>query len=919
MPRTRARRLIISATVVMLAAVGAIAVAGTASAATGDITLGQSLTFTSDNGAGSVTASAGTIGAGTDNGCQGGFINLEIPAAVTNGGTVGPDGVKGSGATAPGTACPVTTGADPRGEGGQYRMMTNLWDDNTTWNCANITGTRAANANCQATGDLKTSSNLLLAIDSQKTADGVNGRQYEYNKFDANTYFSNGRPGFSPASCPQTGTFVDNTVTPPVTKGNTDLPCHWTPTQAHFPSSYPAMYKGCNFAQCSFAKGTDPTNQTNGPVQPSAALPTPLSSVLSLNSHWVVNLPTQDGTGIPKAPTDGVYDVAYDIWLDRGDNTAINAFPKFSGVGEGLPGQAYNLEQNNGAEVMLWINNSGYTHPGSALGTSAANVITPAGKFIGTYGDSSGTAWDVWIGRQNMPDAVDATGAPTKGGPLAQWKCHYAQDRVTPLTNDQSVGTNNRTLPSSQNTHCSQWNIVTYVRQTGVSDFQFDTSEFLFNALNYNAGDSNLMNNVGNPAMSAADLKSYLAGVCPAQPVAAPTQLGNTAPGRCVSPNWWLTSVQTGMEVWSLPANGGSANAGSKLGTKFFSVNPMTALGTSNPNNTGITGQAMHVAGGTPTKYRATVHFNDEWVLSYSGCPSAMAGATAQYNIDTTAPASHVQGMMTQATANSGLWESAPAVLPLNPGHDNTSITITGLPTCGDPAPAGNVFVDPSGHVVTRSGMPIDGASVTIGRCTVANPTPNMACPPPALNLIVPQTLTETTPATNPADGSGPGSFRWDVQAGQYTVTASAPGCTTRTIGPLSVPPPQVGLLIVLDCAPTAPGIRAVSGGTYTDPASGGGGTLPTQVVVRGGGIPPHGYCADIFVTNNTSAPVEWNTSFAVPGNQHINQMWNIVLTQGGNPNTATNVHADAGSQSWNKILQPGATTHDIGFCTVFS
>lgn len=903
MRHTRVRSLAGSATVMLLAAAGALVAAGPARAATGDITLGQTLTFTSDNGSGSATASAGTVGAGTDNGCQGGFINLEIPAAVTNAGAVGPDGVKGSGASAPGVSCPVNNAADPRGEGGQYRMMTNLWDDNTTWNCADITGARATNANCQGAVDQKASSNLLLAVDSQKTTDGTNGRQYEYNKFDANTYFPNGRPGFSAATC---------------SPASTDLPCHWTPTQAHFPSSYPAMYKGCNFAQCSFAKGTDPTTQTNGPVQASAALPTPLSSVLSLNSHWVVNLPTQDGTGIPKAPTDGVYDVAYDIWLDRGDNTAVNAFPKFSGTGETLPGQAYNLEQNNGAEVMLWINNSGYTHPGSA--PSSANVITPAGKLVGTYSDSNGAAWDVWIGRQNMPDAVNLSGSPTQGGPLPQWNCHYQQDRITPLTNDQSNGTNGRLIPSSQNTHCSQWNIVTYVRQTGVSDFQMDTSQFLFNALNYNAGDSNLAANVANPAMSTAALQGYLATVCPAQPNAGATTLGNTAPGQCVSPNWWLTSVQTGMEVWNLPANGGSNTAGSKLGTKFFSVDPMTALGTNKAGNTGITGETMHVnPGTTPTQYSATVHFNDEWVLSYSGCPSPTAGATAQFNIDTTGPSTHVQGTMTQAVANSGLWESAPAVQPLNPGHDKTSISITGLPTCGDPPATGNVFVDPSGHVVTRSGMPIDGATVTIGRCTAANPAPGVACPAPALNLITPQTVSETTPATDPADGSGPGSFRWDVQPGQYTVTAGAPGCNTQTIGPLSVPPPQVGLLITLDCASTAPGLKAVSGGTYTAPPTTAGGSLPTQVVVRGGGIPPHGYCADIFVTNNTSAPVQWNTSFPVPGNQHINQMWNIVLTQGGNPNTATNVHADANSQSWNGILQPGATTHDIGFCTVFS
>src|SRR5581483_1405555 len=91
---------------------------------------------------------------------------------------------------------------------------------------------------------------------------------------------------------------------------------------------------------------------------------------------------------------------------------------------------------------------------------------------------------------------------------------------------------------------------------------------------------------------------------------------------------------------------------------------------------------------------------------------------------------------------------------------------------------------------------------------------------------------------------------------------------------------------------------------------------LPTSVVVRPPGVRPisqGGYCADVYVTNNTSAPVEWFTSFAIPDSQHINQSWNMVLTQQGG--LATNVHADPGNP-WNKILQPGQTTSSTGFCT---
>jgi len=38
-----------------------------------------------------------------------------------------------------------------------------------------------------------------------------------------------------------------------------------------------------------------------------------------------------------------------------------------------------------------------------------------------------------------------------------------------------------------------------------------------------------------------------------------------------------------------------------------------------------------------------------------------------------------------------------------------------------------------------------------------------------------------------------------------------------------------------------------------------------------------------VYVTNNTGAPVEWVTSFNVPGNYKIKQKWNMSLTQTAN------------------------------------
>ena len=497
-----------------------------------------------------------------------------------------------------------------------------------------------------------------------------------------------------------------------------------------------------------------------------------------------MNLPTANpaqNNGNPVAPTDGVYDVAYDIWLDRGDNTAINQFPKFSSGGssnELLPDSAFNLEQNNGAEVMLWINNSGYAGPNGPDGT-AGHVITPAGKFVGTYTDSTSAVWDVWIGRQNKPNG-DGT-----GGPPGSFNCHFQADNVTPAD-----------TTTARNSHCTQWNIVTYVRQTGTKDFNQDTVEFLYNALNYNAGDPNLTSNLQNiPA--GLDVAAYLRSVCPQQPVVNGTNIGSTDPGQCVSPTWWLTSVQTGMEVWNLAGNGGSATIGQKLGTRVFMVNPMTALGdpAAAATNTGITGKVIHPDSSTfPTRFRPTIHFNDTWILSYSGCPSADANATASYRVHygNGVPDTVGTNAMRQTAANSGIWEAS--VPGVNPGHDSSQVSVEGLP-CGDPNLSGNVFIDPSGHVITRNGLAINGAQVTIGECTSANPPANTACPAAPLADITPARATETTPdPVTVADNSGPGAFRWDVAPNHlYTVTASAPGCTTQTIGPLPVPPGPEG------------------------------------------------------------------------------------------------------------------------------
>ncbi|WP_169734138.1 IPT/TIG domain-containing protein [Hamadaea tsunoensis] len=145
-----------------------------------------------------------------------------------------------------------------------------------------------------------------------------------------------------------------------------------------------------------------------------------------------------------------------------------------------------------------------------------------------------------------------------------------------------------------------------------------------------------------------------------------------------------------------------------------------------------------------------------------------------------------------------------------------------------------NLFIDPSGTVQDTNGNPVAGASVTLLRASEqTGPFTAVPAGDPGIQ-----------PGTNPQTTAADGVFHWDVLSGFYEIRAAAPGCTdpadpanaSVTIGPFAVPPPRVGLSIVLACAgepPAAvPAVTALSSGTGT---TAGGDT----VTVTGTGFTP--------------------------------------------------------------------------------
>jgi Glycosyl hydrolase family 12/Cellulose binding domain len=104
------------------------------------------------------------------------------------------------------------------------------------------------------------------------------------------------------------------------------------------PGSYPSVYAGCHYANCSTGSGLplQTSNGQFGTIQTSVSMSYPNNG--------------------------SVFDASYDIWFDP--------TPRTNG-------------QNTGAELMIWLN-----HTGS---------VQPVGSRVATV-NLAGAAWDVWFG-----------------------------------------------------------------------------------------------------------------------------------------------------------------------------------------------------------------------------------------------------------------------------------------------------------------------------------------------------------------------------------------------------------------------------------------------------------------------------------------------------------------------------------------
>ena len=154
-----------------------------------------------------------------------------------------------------------------------------------------------------------------------------------------------------------------------------------------------------------------------------------------------------------------------------------------------------------------------------------------------------------------------------------------------------------------------------------------------------------------------------------------------------------------------------------------------------------------------------------------------------------------------------------PQLLPVH-GYATITITLT-CPGGGVTTVTFDIYIDPSGHVLTTTEAPIANAAVTLYRSDAAGDP--FAAVPNGSGLMAPENR------FNPDTTDAAGRFGWNVLAGYYVVRAEATGCyapgnpgQAYVESPvLTIPPPVTDLELRLECP--ALGVTLADFAAYPD------------------------------------------------------------------------------------------------------
>jgi hypothetical protein len=253
-------------------------------------------------------------------------------------------------------------------------------------------------------------------------------------------------------------------------------------------------------------------------------------------------------------------------------------------------------------------------------------------------------------------------------------------------------------------------------------------------------------------------------------------------------------------------------------------------------------------------------------------------------------------GPMPESPLGSGNYGGTiPSFYPNDHGYAVLTITVT----CGSitQTSTGTIWLDPSGTVISPSGAPIGGATVTLLSAPTAagpfTPVPNGSAVMSPANRV------------NPGVTAADGLFGWDVIPGWYEVQAQKTGCFAPTSPPspiavspvLQIPPAVTGLLLTLDCSQSpATSITSANSATFTAGAGGGfkftstGGPAPTwtESGLLPAGVsftPGPGGTAALVV--NPAAPAGVTTFTATAGNgvgSSVSQVFTLTINPANGP-----------------------------------
>lgn len=237
--------------------------------------------------------------------------------------------------------------------------------------------------------------------------------------YSASSYFAGdnepGCPAGSPDDCHWAGWggFYENPLPYPNPYSATNDPEDFVDREIHAPASYPSIYQGCHWGTCTKDDG--------------APFPIRAGDITELRSTWEFAIGNS-----------GAWNASYDIWLDKGTRIIPAGNPNAGDpyLPDHLDQMDFNgsepwasAGQNDGTEIMIWFNNSGYARDGSG-------IITPAGQYDSEV-TIDGEVYDVWLAR-----------------------VHSFDNNIS-------------------------WNVVSYVRQNKESSLDFDADEFIEDSMNY--------------------------------------------------------------------------------------------------------------------------------------------------------------------------------------------------------------------------------------------------------------------------------------------------------------------------------------------------------------------------------------------------------------------------------------------------